>query len=64
MVPGFGVRQRAFEQLAADAAAAERRLDRKGPSISAGVSPMQIGSCLTEPTSSVPIRAVNDRSSR
>ena len=32
--------------------------------ISALVSPMQIGSCRTEPTSSVPMRAVNDRSSR
>ena len=31
-----------------------------GPSISAGVSPMQIGVSRTEPTSSVPMRAVND----
>jgi len=35
-----------------------------GPSIRAGVSPMQIGNWRTEPTSNVPIRAVNDRSSR
>ena len=35
-----------------------------GPSIRAGVSPMQIGNCRTEPTSNVPIRAVNERSSR
>ena len=27
-------------------------------------SPMQIGNCRTEPTSNVPIRAVNERSSR
>ncbi len=31
-----------------------------GPSISAGVSPMHTGHCRTEPTSRVPIRAVND----
>ncbi len=31
-----------------------------GPSSSAGVSPMQIGVSRTEPTSSVPMRAVND----
>ena len=35
-----------------------------GPSSSAGVSPMQIGVSRTEPTSSVPMRAVNDSSSR
>ena len=35
-----------------------------GPSSNALVSPTQIGNCRTEPTSSVPIRAVNDRSSR
>ncbi len=35
-----------------------------GPSIRAGVSPMQTGNWRTEPTISVPIRAVNDRSSR
>ena len=34
-----------------------------GPSSSAGVSPMQIGVSRTEPTSSVPMRAVNDSSS-
>ena len=34
-----------------------------GPSSSAGVSPMQIGVSRTEPTSSVPMRAVNDSAS-
>jgi hypothetical protein len=31
-----------------------------GPSSSAGVSPMRTGVSRTEPTSSVPMRAVND----
>ena len=35
-----------------------------GPSSSAGVSPMQIGVSRSEPTSSVPMRAVNDSASR
>jgi hypothetical protein len=34
-----------------------------GPSSSAGVLPMRTGVRRTEPTSSVPTRAVNDRSS-
>ena len=35
-----------------------------GPSSSAGVSPMRTGVRRTEPTSSVPMRAVKDRSRR
>ena len=35
-----------------------------GPNSSAGVSPIQIGVKRTEPTSSEPMRAVNDSSSR
>ena len=35
-----------------------------GPISSAGVSPTHIGNCRTDPTKSVPMRAVNDNSSR
>jgi hypothetical protein len=56
--------QGTLKQRTADAAIAERRLDGQRPSNSAGVLPTQTGNCRTEPTISVPIRAVNDRSSR
>jgi hypothetical protein len=56
--------QGTLKQRTADAAIAERRLDRQRSQQRAGVLPTQTGNCRTEPTISVPIRAVNDRSSR
>ena len=57
MALGPGVLQRAVEQHAPTPRLRNGGSTVSGPSIRAGVSPMQIGSWRTEPTSNVPIRA-------
>ena len=61
---GLRVTQRAFEQRTSDPAAAKRRLDRQRAEQQRLGSPTTTGNCRTEPTSNVPIHAVNDRSSK
>ena len=65
MALGGRILERARDQRLADAALAKRPARPSAARAAAPwLSPMRIGDSRTEPTSSVPIRAVNDRSRR